>query len=195
MRRQKDDMTLGAVGHMNESWDEDMGLVRRFLAGDHGAFDKIYNRYYEKVFVIARGILIDVDDASDATQECFQKIYSNLNRFDGRSRLSTWIFRIAVNSAIQVSRRLKYRRRHQPLSEASDLEVETDTPTTPHFERLQEAMVSLRPEDRAILTLFYWENLSITQISETLGCRENAAKTRLYRARERLKRAFVGEDV
>lgn len=188
-------MTLGAVGQMNEFWDEDMNLVQRFLSGDGDAFDKLYTRYYEKVFVIARGVLMDVDDASDATQECFQKIYSNLHRFDGRSRLSTWIFRIAVNSAIQVSRRLKYRRRHHPLSEAIDLEAASKIQTHPHSDRLQEAMASLRPEDRAILTLFYWENLSITQISETLGCRENAAKTRLYRARERLKRAFMGEDI
>lgn len=195
MRRQRNDMTLGAVGQMNEFWDEDMNLVQRFLSGDGDAFDKLYTRYYEKVFVIARGVLMDVDDASDATQECFQKIYSNLHRFDGRSRLSTWIFRIAVNSAIQVSRRLKYRRRHHPLSEAIDLEAASEIQTHPHSDRLQEAMASLRPEDRAILTLFYWENLSITQISETLGCRENAAKTRLYRARERLKRAFMGEDI
>jgi len=172
-------------GHIE---DADMVLVRRFIAGDPRAFDEIYDRYKDKVYVIAKGILLNPDDASDAVQETFASIYNNLSRFSQRSRLSTWIFRIAVNTAIQISRRLKYRARIRPLEEAEELSIETveekDT------SKVYRALATLKPEDRAVLTMFYWENMSLEDIGEALKCGANAAKTRLYRARERFKERY-----
>lgn len=170
------------------AFDEDIVLVERFLAGDESAFESLYARYYEKVFAIARGVLLDPDEAYDAVQEIFTLVYRHLGRFDRRSRFSTWLFRVAVNRSIQESRRARHRIRHVELTETSATyepeEVEAPDP------KVQACMAQLSPNDRALLVLFYWEELSLQDIADSLGCNVNAAKTRLYRARERFRTLY-----
>lgn len=168
--------------------DGDQVVIDRFLKGDPYAFEQLYAAYYDKVFAIARGIVLDSDDAADAVQEVFTQVYRNLNRFDRRSKFSTWLFRIAVNRTIQFARKHKYRARQTELSEAdgqvASVEVEQQDPA------IEAALEKLAPADRALLVLFYWEELSLADIAASLGCSENAAKTRLYRARERFRDAY-----
>lgn len=172
-------------------FDEDLLLVDRFLAGEEAAFEALYGKYYEKVFQIARGVLMDADEASDAVQEVFTLVYRHLGRFDRRSRFSTWLFRVAVNRSIQEARKNKYRQRNVELQEAyATVADQDDTPTDP---RIHAAMAKLQPADRALLVLFYWDDLSLQEIAESLDCGVNAAKTRLYRARERF-RAFYEKE-
>lgn len=172
-------------------FDEDILLVDRFLSGDRGAFQGLYERYYDKVFSIARGVLLDIDEAADAVQEIFTLVYRNLPRFDRRSRFSTWLFRIAVNRSIQQGRSAKHRSRLVPLQEAADKQIDStfDPGGDPH---IAAALERLQPSDRALLTLFYWEDMSLQEIAESIGCSVNAAKTRLFRARERFRTAYEG---
>jgi RNA polymerase sigma-70 factor (ECF subfamily) len=165
--------------------DEDLALVERFLHGDRSAFDNLYRKYYDKVHAIARGVLLDTDEAQDAVQEIFTLVYRHLGRFDRRSRFSTWLFRVAVNRSIQQARRVRRRSRNVELDEALGYEApEAREVADP---RVASAMTKLAPADRALLVLFYWEELSLQEIAESLGCGVNAAKTRLYRARERFR--------
>jgi RNA polymerase sigma-70 factor, ECF subfamily len=174
------------------SFDEDLVFVERFLAGDAGAFEALYAKYYEKVFAIARGVLMDADEAADAVQEIFTLVYRHLGRFDRRSRFGTWLFRIAVNRSIQEARKGKYRSRNVELSE----DVAVTDPVEPDVvePRIQAAMSQMSPADRALLVLFYWDELSLQEIAESVGCNVNAAKTRLYRARERFRELYEGEN-
>lgn len=170
--------------------DDDHRLIEHFLAGDESAFEQLYHAYYDKVYAIARGVLVDLDDAADAVQEIFTQVYRHLRRFDRRSKFSTWLFRIAVNRSIQLARRNKYRNRLANLDEASGkVAPEEPAVSDPQIER---AMLQLAPADRALLALFYWDELSLAEIAQSLGCRENAAKTRLYRARERFRQVYEG---
>lgn len=166
-------------------YDEDLIAVERFLAGDAGAFEQLYARYYDKVFAIARGVLMDSDEAADAVQEIFTLVYRNLHRFDRRSKFSTWLFRVSVNRSIGEARKHKYRSRNVELTEAAG-RAEIDEPELPD-PLVQQAMAGLTPQDRALLVLFYWEELSLQEIAESTGTNVNAAKTRLYRARERFR--------
>lgn len=172
-------------------FDEDLLLIERCLEGDEAAFERLYAKYYDKVFALAKGVLFDAEEAADTVQEIFTLVYRHLGRFDRRARFSTWLFRVAVNRSIQQSRKLKYRSRQTELNEASAVEPET----TPEWSdpRVEAAMAKLHPSDRATLVLFYWEELSLQEIAESLGCSVNAAKTRLYRARERFRASFEGE--
>jgi RNA polymerase sigma-70 factor, ECF subfamily len=172
----------------SSAFDEDVVFVERFLAGDAAAFEALYAKYYEKVLAIARGILLDQDEAADAVQEIFTLVYRHLRRFDKRSRFSTWLFRIAVNRSIQQARKNKHRHRNVELSEALTKEMPQDAPESDP--KVHEALQKLQPADRALLTLFYWEDLGLQEIADSLGCNVNAAKTRLYRARERFKAKF-----
>jgi len=169
-------------------FDEDVVLVERFLAGDRDVFEILYSKYYPKVFSIARGILLDTEEAADTVQEIFTLLYRNLSRFDKRSRFSTWLFRVAVNRSIQQARRNKHRSKNVPLNEA----LGTPSPEEDHSidPKIHETLAMLPPADRALLTLFYWEEQSLQEISESIGCSLNAAKTRLYRARERFRQFF-----
>lgn len=172
-----------------QSFDEDVLLVERVLAGDQEAFQALYARYHDKVFSIARGILLESEEASDAVQEIFTLVYRNLNRFDRRSKFSTWLFRIAVNRSIQQARRIKNRRHDVSLTEAHDRAMPMDEDTGDEPE-VAEAMSRLHPADRAILTLFYWDQLNLNEIAESMDCSANAAKTRLFRARERFRTIY-----
>jgi RNA polymerase sigma-70 factor (ECF subfamily) len=173
------------------TFDEDLVLVDRFMAGDESAFQTLYARYYDKVFGIARGILLDVDEAADAVQEVFSLVVRNLPKFDRRSRFSTWLFRIAVNRSIQEARKHRHRYKNVPLDEAAE-RVETHDPEPPD-PRVQATLAKMTPGDRALLVLFYWEEAGLQEIADSVGCNLNAAKTRLYRARERFRALYEQE--
>ena len=168
-----------------EPFDEDAVLVDRYLSGEEAAFEQIYRKYYDKVFAISRGVLIDHDEAADAVQEVFTLVYRHLNRFDRRSKFSTWLFRIAVNRSIQEARKHKNRYRNVELTEAAAKEAPVETEEMDP--KIQVALSKLSPQDRALITLFYWEDLSLNEIADSLSTNVNAAKTRLYRARERFR--------
>ncbi len=174
------------------SFDEDLILVDRVLDGDQEAFQALYEQYHDKVFAIARGVLMDADEAADAVQEVFTLVYRNLRRFDRRSRFSTWLFRIGVNRSIQQARKLRFRSKIVPLSEAMG-KAEPETAEGSQDPRIAECLGRMSPQDRALLTLFYWDELSLIEIAESLGCSVNAAKTRLFRARERFRTLYEGE--
>lgn len=180
-----------AVADARMPFDEDLLLVERFVSGDLSAFEVLYSRYYEKVYSLAKGVVLDAEEASDTAQEIFALVYKNLKRFNRKSKFSTWLFRVAMNRAIQQTRRQKVRRTVD-LTEA----VSATAPDMPEpaDQRVTQAMAQLSPADRAVLTLFYWEELSLYEIAASMGCNVNAAKTRLYRARERFRDAYGEED-
>ena len=157
------------------NFDEDSALIERFLGGDRASFNVLYERYYDKVFGIARGILLNSDEAADAVQEIFTLAYRHLERFDRRARFSTWLFRVAVNRSIQEARKHRHSHRFVELSEElvgslGSAPVESGPDEGP----IHAALTELSEADRAVLTLFYWEDLSLQEIGESLGCGANA---------------------
>jgi RNA polymerase sigma-70 factor (ECF subfamily) len=170
------------------TFDDDLAMVDRFLAGDAQAFTVLYHRYYDRVFALAKGIVLDHEEAADLVQEIFTLVYRHLPRFDRRAKFGTWLFRIAVNRSIQEARKARFRMRRVELTEdiapAPSEEVEFEDP------KIHEAMGRMDPKDRALLALFYWDELSLQEIADSLGCSVNAAKTRLYRARERFRTLY-----
>jgi len=174
------------------AYDEDVVYVERYLRGDRLAFEHLYAKYYDKIYAIAKGILLNSEEASDAVQEVFTLVYRNISRFDRRARFSTWLFRIAVNRSIQEARKNRNKWRFVELNEALTRSVQDEEQ---HVDpRIHRSLARLNPNDRAMLTLFYWENLSLEQIAQSLRCSTNAAKTRLYRARERFRALYEGGE-
>ncbi len=178
--------------HRSTAFDEDLVLVDRVLEGDEEAFQTLYARYNDKVYAIAKGIVLDADEASDTVQEIFTLVFRKLNRFDRRARFSTWLFRISVNRSIQQARKLKHSRAQVPLTEAAERIEDTSHTPAPDPE-VGAALHKMHPQDRAVLTLFYWDELSLQEIGESIGCSPNAAKTRLFRARERFRVQYEEE--
>lgn len=176
-----------------ESSDED--LVDRCRKGDQAAFRELAERYYQKVFMVALGILSHREDAQEVAQEAFFKAYTNIRRFHGRSSFYTWIYRIAVNLSLDVQRR----RKRNPIeqTEAEDpIEGEADRPNSEPYNDLSsqklrgeifQAIEGLNPEHRAVITLRVLEGLSYKEIGRVLGCPEGTVMSRLHYARKQLQ--------
>lgn len=182
----------------------DIGLVNRFNAGDEDAFVEIMTRYRDKIFLITRGLLHNNADAEEITQDTFIRAHRGLARFRGDSSLATWLHRIAVNLARNRYWYFFRRRRHDTL--ALDCPLSEDSTTTftdllaaegpdparaaavDEFSALIEAcMEKLPPRHRQILTLRNQLHRSYEDIAATLGITEGTVKSRIARAREKIR--------
>jgi RNA polymerase sigma-70 factor (ECF subfamily) len=180
--------------------DDEAALVAAAKSGEVSAFEELVTRYERKIFRLTRNITGNVQDAEDAMQEAFLKSFEHLANFKGDSRFYTWLVRIAVNEAL-----MKLRRRH-PGEFSIDEEVGAggeelmpreldDWGPTPE-ERYQqvemqeilfEAIDKLGPDFRIVFILRDIEELSTEETARLLGLTITATKSRLLRARLKLR--------
>jgi len=171
--------------------------VRRARGGDTEAFRGIVETYSRPLWRAAFRVLGDPEAAEDAVQETFLRAWKALDRFDERAELSTWLYRIATNAAIDLRRE---RRRREPLSatlpEDFDGQVRSrSTETDPHrhafwrqmVARAQDAISDLPEAERTAILLRHFEGRSIAEIASVLGGGENAAKQAVFRAVHKLR--------
>lgn len=179
-------------------------LIARLRVGDLSAFDDLV-RYFERpVYGVCLRLLGDAEDARDAAQETFLKIYRGLHSFRGESGLKTWIYRIAINQAMNQQRWWKRRRRDETVSlelsrKGSDITLESSlcdanaSPETRAIEQEREkkilhALSEVQKDYRAALILREIEELSYEEIAETLEISIGTVKSRIARGREELRR-------
>ncbi len=187
--------------------DEERALVARARKRDANAFTDLVNRHYRRIYRLAKRITQDDHDAEDVLQETFLKAYEHLASFQGHSKFSTWISRIAMNEALM---KLRKRRSHptvsldEPIDTVEDIgkrEVAVwDGNPEQQYSRsemqriLEEALESLRPGCRTVFVLCDVEEFSVEETAQTLGISIPATKSRLFRARmalrEKLTRRF-----
>ena len=181
---------------------EDLVLVRKVLDGDPDAFEGLVRRHTRSVFAAAFRITGERASAEDAVQESFLRAYRFLGRFDQKARFSTWIYKIAVNSAIDQLRKGRVEHEHRTeLPEEGAHALAEQPAEAPDPERralaseigrrTQEALEELTPTERAAFLLRHYEGRSIAEISSTLGKRENATKQSIFRAVRKLRAALA----
>jgi RNA polymerase sigma-70 factor (ECF subfamily) len=174
-------------------------LVAAAKRGDTGAFEELVNRYEGKIYRLTMNITRNREDAEDAMQDAFLKSYSHLKDFQEDSRFYTWLVRIAANEALM---RLRKRRPNQvsldePIEGEEDLmprELEDWGPSpeqrfaqTEMREILSEVIDQLEPDFRVVFVLRDIEDLSTEETARTLGISIPAVKSRLLRARLKLR--------
>ena len=173
----------------------DWELVQRCQAGEIGAFQELVLRYHQKIYVVIVGLLRNREDALDVAQETFFRAYRKIKSFQGGSSFYTWLYRIAVNIAIDSQRRQKrnpldFRETMDGLFEEQN-EVARDPFSDVHDRELREKLVSaindLTPEHKAVIILRTVEGLSYKDIGEILGCSEGTVMSRLHYARKKLQ--------
>jgi RNA polymerase sigma factor (sigma-70 family) len=179
----------------------DERLVAAAKIGHKGAFDDLYKRHAEKMFRITYRIIRNREDAEDAVQECFLKVFLHLKNFDGRSRFSTWLTRIAMNAALMTLRK-NHASREVPIGvveETSELcsehQVSDFSPNPEELctrsEReatLRDAIAKLRPSIRKALEIHKLQERSLEETADVLGTSVGAAKARVFHARAALRR-------
>lgn len=185
----------------------DVALVERTKAGDSSAFEQLVRQYDRQIYRTALHITQNREDAEDITQDVFFKAFQKLEQFQGNSKFSTWLVRIAVNESL-----MRLRRRKTSKTVSMDQDVETEEGAIPRdfaewrpnpeqiFSQselgdiLRKTIAGLPPGFRTVFTLRDIENLSTEETAEALGLSVPAVKSRLLRARlqlrERLSRYF-----
>ncbi len=179
--------------------DDEGSLVAAAKAGDISAFETLVGRYERKIFRLAQNITQNREDAEDVMQESFLKSYQHLGEFQGNSRFYTWLVRIAVNQAL-----MKLRKR-RPNQVSLDEEIDTGEDTMPRevedwgpspedrYEQtelgkiLSSTIAELEPPFRIVFQLRDIEELSTEETAEALGLSIPAVKSRLLRARLKLR--------
>jgi RNA polymerase sigma factor (sigma-70 family) len=180
----------------------DEALVAASKLGDHSSFVELWTRHSNRAFKMVYRITGNRDDAEDAIQDAWMKAYMHLNTFDGRAKFSTWLTRIAINSALMTLRR---KRAHPETSMDWSADGETwqqwemtdkRANIEEHYVRketerhLRRAIHRLRPALRAIIEIQQAHEGSVKEISEVAGISVAAAKSRLLRARTVLRRSM-----
>jgi RNA polymerase sigma-70 factor (ECF subfamily) len=186
-----------------EAMDPDWLLVCRFRRGDRAAFESIVRKYNRRLFLIARGILHDDDDAEDAVQETYLKAYLKIEQFVGPAGFSAWLARVALNEALQ---RLRRQRSTVAWPEDDDTAAAcalSEIADAPYAERhislkelsrrLADAIGKLPPGFRVVVLLRGVEGLSVERTAQCLGIPAATVKTRYLRAKDRLRQEIGGE--
>lgn len=168
------------------SGTSDVELVRQFKSGEAGAFDEIVTRFQDRVFRLACVWLYDEQAAADVTQEVFVRGYKGLRSFRFRSSPFTWLYRTTKNVCHEFNRV----RRSDPIDEEPQ-----DTSSTPErdvasFESARQVreLVAVLPErQREVVVLRIFEDMSVKETAQSMGCREGTVKALLHKATEKLK--------
>jgi RNA polymerase sigma-70 factor (ECF subfamily) len=165
--------------------------VARTLAGDEDAFTPLVETYQTAIYNLCYRMLGDGPEAEDAAQETFLRAYAQLRRYDRTRSFKTWLFSIASHHCID---RLRKRRLtwlsiededlapHPNLREAAP-GPEASALRREHTTAVQKYLARLAPEDRNMIVLRYWYDLSYEEIAEASGATVSAVKSRLHRAR------------
>jgi len=186
---------------MKETSDEE--LVRRALAGDHPAFEGLVERHQELVYRLARRLTASVADAEDVLQETFVLAYRRLGGFRGDAKFSTWLYRIAANSA-KMLRRERARRPTEPLDEylprfdrlgrhardvdhARAADADTILDRKKLALRAREGLERLPDRYRLPFVLRDLEELPSEEVASILGISTTLVRQRVHRARLMLR--------
>jgi RNA polymerase sigma-70 factor (ECF subfamily) len=185
-----DDTEGGRAGASERPQERDADIVGHIAAGNlTRAFDVVMQRYESKVFRLCFSFMRNRAPAQDAAQESLLRIWRALPKYDGRAALSTWIYAITRNWCLTC---LGSKRRTISLSE-SVVQVEVDALAAPdghdgwdQGQAIKQLVDELPEMTRRIVTLYYFEEQSVAQVSELVGLAHGTIKTHLFRARSTL---------
>jgi RNA polymerase sigma-70 factor (ECF subfamily) len=177
---------------------DDTDLALALQAGDPAAFDEIVSRFQGRVFAVTYRVLGNREDALDASQEVFLKVYRKIDQWKPTGGFLPWVLRMATNHSIDQLRR-KRRYPEQALEEAfvpnsEGAAVEPSAPQTDTAVRAREiearirhALPVLSPSQREVFLLRHYEGLQLAEIAESMGCTVGSVKVHLFRALKKLQ--------
>jgi RNA polymerase sigma-70 factor (ECF subfamily) len=173
---------------------DDEELAQRAARGDANALDALLRRHTSMVHGVCRRVLANSDDALDATQEALLSIARKIHQFDGRSRFSTWVYRVATNAALDEARRRN--RRPQPVEVLPEAGPRAAGPDDTVADRLDvdAALATLSPEYRAAVALRDLVGMEYAEIAEVLDLPPGTVRSRISRGRAALADALGNRE-
>ena len=177
---------------------DDVKLIQHILAGDEDAFATLIEKYQRQVHALAFRKVRDFQTAEDITQETFLQVHQKLATLNDPAKFSSWLYAIVNHLCIAWYR--KNRLQTEALQEIYISEIETEaysryiarehakTTAEVQHDLVKKLLTKLKESDREVITLHYFEEMTSSEIGEFLGVSENTIKSRLYRARQQLKK-------
>ena len=182
--------SLKSYVHMTEINDQD--LILKIIEGDIQLYSDLVNRYKDLVYTLVIQMLKNNEEAEEVAQDSFLKAFKNLSKFKGDSKFSTWLYKITYNTCLDRLKKIKQNISTTELSNKAIFKL-NDVDSVIEKMELQErnAVISnclqmLPGEDSFLITLFYYEDLSLEEISKILSISISNAKVKLFRCRKKL---------
>jgi RNA polymerase sigma-70 factor (ECF subfamily) len=178
--------------------ERDVLLLERVAGKDRGAFQELYQRYYQRLFGFIFKLTRRPELVEEALNDTLLAVWKGAGSFDGRSRVSTWILGIAHRQALKsLSRTKRAERDFGPDAVRGD---EPEGPESLLARRelasvLGRALEQLPPDQRAVVELTYFHGCSYPEIATIVGCPVNTVKTRMFHARRRLRGLLAGSGL
>lgn len=171
---------------------DDQYYISKILDGETKAFAVLVDRYKDLVFTLAVRMLKNREEAEEVSQDTFFKVFKSLGKFKGDSKFSTWIYRITYNGCLDRLKKHKQEYNCIPLDDYTERQLMTldhavDAMEVQEQEQaIKECLLLLPKEDSFLLTLYYYEEQSLEDISNIMGITANNVKVKLYRSRKKL---------
>ena len=174
-------------------------IITRILAGKTEEYAYFLDTYGQPVFSLIVRMVNSEEDAEELTQDTFMKAFEHLSSFNGKSSFSTWIYRIAYNTALSFLRKKNVEQTvidDNQWNRISDTQIDDalNNESEEQIEKLQQALTKLTAEERALVTLFYEEEHSIQELAQILNLNEGNIKVKLHRLRKKLYVLMQKED-
>jgi RNA polymerase sigma-70 factor (ECF subfamily) len=176
---------------------DDSLLIAQTLEGDRAAFGELVRRYQDRLYSTVYRLLGNAEDAQDVVQDAFLNAFQSLHQFKGDARFFTWLYRIAVNSAISLKRKLRVvsesdmrgsgQNPAEPLDDSEASQPGLALERAEEERRLQAALNRLSPDHRMVLVLKEIEGQKYEMIAEILQVPIGTIRSRLHRARLELR--------
>jgi RNA polymerase sigma-70 factor (ECF subfamily) len=172
--------------------DQEASIINQIIGGDTQAFSVLVDVYKDLVFTLAIRMLKNREEAEEVSQDTFIKIYKALPKFKGESKLSTWIYKVAYNTCLDQIKKNNRRYDEVAIDSFSENQIKTLDNALDALEEkeqqqtIQDCLQQLTSKDSFLLTLFYFEELSLEEISKVVNMEANTVKVNIHRARKRL---------
>jgi RNA polymerase sigma-70 factor, ECF subfamily len=171
---------------------DDQHYINLVMKGDTNAFAVLVDRYKDMVFTLSLKMLREREEAEEVSQDTFLKIYRSINKFNGESKFSTWIYKVTFNTCLDRLKKNKRLRIVAGLDEFTEQEalslinVLHSIEDKERKQMIQDCLNSLPGEDGFLLALYYFEEQSLEEIAKIISITPNNVKIRLYRGRKKL---------
>lgn len=173
---------------MKSSPAEHTDVVKAVLAGKKELFSRVIDDHKNLVYSILLRMTDDHEEANDLAQEVFVKVYRQLKQFKGKSKLSTWIYKITYFHGLSHLRKQKrWVGEEYYMHAESDEDVENDIALDEMKGHVSECINQLKPLERTAITLFYFDELSVKDVAEIMNISESYVKVTVHRAKKNLK--------